>query len=144
MINAVGKFSNRLRLCATTEYKRLWLMDGVIKILSKKFNWYRTMRNNAEEAHPEVLIRACSLARGLRSGVGWKRVPPENRNRPPCRLDRSAICSVAQRHRTPQLPADRLPARTQLFEDFRRLTPGEHGTAQFFARLEKVKGAVIE
>ena len=39
MINAVGKFSNRLRLCATTEYKRLWLMDGVIKILSKKFNF---------------------------------------------------------------------------------------------------------
>lgn len=54
MINAVGKFSNRLRLCATTEYKRLWILDAVIKILSKKFNWYRTMRNNAEEAHPEV------------------------------------------------------------------------------------------
>ena len=33
MINAVGKFSNRLRLCATTEYKRLWLMGGVIKIV---------------------------------------------------------------------------------------------------------------
>ena len=54
MINAIGKFSNRLRLCAVTEYKRLWIMDGIIKILSKKFNWYRTMRNNAEEAHPQV------------------------------------------------------------------------------------------
>ena len=63
MINAVGKFSNRLRLCATTEYKRLWLMDGVIKILSKKFNWYRTTRNNAEEAHPEVRT-------ALRAGCG--------------------------------------------------------------------------
>ena len=41
------------------------------------------------------------------------------------------------------MPADRLPARTQLFEDFRRLTPGERGTAQFFAQLENFKGAVI-
>ena len=79
MVNAVGKFSNRVRLCATTEYKRLWLMDdGVIKILSKKFNWYRTLRNNAEETHTEVrtCVRAC-IARRLRSGVGWKRVPPK-------------------------------------------------------------------
>eukprot|EP00750_Incisomonas_marina_P024664 INCI5138.2.p1 GENE.INCI5138.2~~INCI5138.2.p1 ORF type:complete len:1626 (+),score=319.45 INCI5138.2:225-5102(+) len=84
MINAVGKFSNRLRLCATTEYKRLWILDAIIKILSKKFNWYRTMRNNAEEAHPE------------------------------------------------------------LFRDFRSLKPGDAGTAHFFARLEKVKKAVID
>lgn len=54
MIRAVGKFSNRLRFCATTEFQRLWIIDAIIKILSKKFNWYRTMRTNAEEAHPEV------------------------------------------------------------------------------------------
>ncbi len=77
MINAVGKFSNRLRLCASTEYKRLWLMDGVIKILSKKFNWYRTMRNNAEEAHPEVSTCVHALRAGCGREWGGNGCPPK-------------------------------------------------------------------
>ena len=64
IIKAVGKFSNRCRLCATTEYKRLWILDGIIKILAKKINWYRTMRNNAEEENPALFEEFHALKPG--------------------------------------------------------------------------------
>ena len=66
MIKAIGRFSNRCRELSTTEFKRLWIVDGIIKILSKKFNWFRTMRANAEEAHPEVFREFRALTPGER------------------------------------------------------------------------------